>query len=124
MPKKRMDDESCTRAIADALREMRRDMMNGTFTCVNDYAVRHRIPKFNGNLVSGLVNDGRDQDILDRAHFIQYHTFLVNYHNYNRKKGNGGEIPFDADKEIEMAVELLKSRGYKVMRPKVDYEEV
>lgn len=113
------NDESFNR-LCDCLRMIREDLRNGKFTKIGDYTHTFGVAAFNQRLVLGIVDDHNEAALVERASYIRMVQNRVAF--YCNMKARG-KVAVNIE-SVDDAIELLKSKGYKVMKPKIEYEEV
>ena len=121
MPRRIYKDDATTQKMVEALRSIREDLAQGKDIRVSDYAAVYGVTRFNNCLVVGVDKD-TDDDLKKRADFIKYVQRLSGYYHYHKEQGQ--DIFNPDEMAVQNAIDLLKSKGYKIMKPKIEFEEV
>lgn len=124
MPKRRRIEGTAVEAYVSVLKEMQKDLRAGNLQKVGYYQEKYGIARFNRLFIVGLGTEDGESVIRDRACLILEFNRNRSFRQSLRSKN--GEL-FDENLEnqnIEQAIELLKSRGYRILKQKVEYEEI
>lgn len=127
MGRRRTTKEDSRRKMYETLLEMKIDLSEGKFKGVRYYSEKNGVGTFKTCLVLGLEHDEADKDLWDRVDFIKKYNNLCTYFSKREDKdvlledvsANEGE-----EMDLKTAVEVVIKHGYKVMKPRIVYDEI